>query len=45
MPTFCSCGLVVNGTVDSKDNREEIAREVADIRKYHLNMKVIFQHV
>ena len=37
LPTFCSCGLVVNGTVDSKDNREEMAREVADIRKYPLN--------
>ena len=35
MPTFCSCGLVVDGTVDGKDNKEEKTREVADMRMYH----------
>ena len=35
MPTFCSCGLVVDGTVDGKDNKEEKTREVADIKMYH----------
>ena len=32
MPTFYSCGLVVEVTVDSKDNEAEKTREVADIR-------------
>ena len=27
--------LVVNGTVDGKDNKEEKTREVADIKMYH----------
>jgi hypothetical protein len=27
--------LVVNGTLDSKDNKEEKTREVADIKMYH----------
>ena len=31
-----TCGLVVDGTVVSKDNREEKTREVADIRIYHI---------
>ena len=35
MPTFCSFGLVVDGTVDGKNNKEEKTREVADIRMYH----------
>ena len=35
MPPFCSCGLVVNGAVESKDNKAEKTREVADIRIYH----------
>ena len=37
MPTFCSCGLVVDGTVDGKDNKEEKTREVLDIRMYHID--------
>ena len=32
MPNFCFYGLVVDGTVDSKDNKEEKTREVAEIR-------------
>ena len=35
MPNFCSCSLVVEVTVDSKDNEAEKTREVADIRIYH----------
>ena len=31
MPNFCSCGFVVDGTVDGKDNKEEKTREVSDI--------------
>ena len=30
LPYFCSCELGVDGTVDSKDNKEEKTREVAD---------------
>ena len=32
-----SCELVVDNTVDSKDNLEEKAREVTDIRMYHFS--------
>ena len=32
MPNFCSCSLVVEVTVDSKDNMAEKTREVADTR-------------
>ena len=35
LPTFYSCVLVVDGTVDGRDNEEEETREVADIRMYH----------
>ena len=31
LPNFCSCGFVVDGTVDGKDNKEEKTREVSDI--------------
>ena len=41
LPTFCSCGLVVNGTVDDKDNREKNTREVTDIRKHHFSCNFI----
>ena len=37
MPTFWSCGLVVDITLDSKDNKEEKTREVAEIRMITLN--------
>ena len=37
MPTFYSCGLVVEVTVDSKDNEAEKTREVADIMIYHFS--------
>ena len=33
----CSCGLVVEGTVNGKDNMEEKTSEVADIRRYHFS--------
>ena len=36
MPTFWSCGLVVNITMDSKDNKEEKTREVPDIITSHV---------
>ena len=39
MPTFCSCGLVVNGNVESKDNKAEKTREVADMRIYHFGLE------
>ena len=32
-----TCGLVVDGTVEGKDNREEKTREVADIRMYSIS--------
>ena len=35
------CGLVVDGTVDSKNNKEEKAWEVADIRIYHFSWKFL----
>ena len=35
LPTFYSCDLVVDGTVDGGDNKEEETREVADIRMKH----------
>ena len=35
MPTFYSCGLVVEVTVDSKANEAEKTREVAGIKMYH----------
>ena len=35
LTTFSTYKLVVNETVDSKDNLEEKTREVADIRMYH----------
>ena len=35
--TTFSSELEVDETVDSKDNLEEKAREVADIRMYHLS--------
>ena len=41
MPTFCSFGLVVDGTVDGKNNKEEKAWEVADIRIYHFSWKFL----
>ena len=31
MPNFCSCGFVVDDTVDGKDNKEEKTRKVTDI--------------
>ena len=37
LPTFCSCCLVVDGTVDGKDNKEEKTREVAGSRMYRKN--------
>ena len=37
MPTFCLCVLVVDGTTDSRDNKEEMTREVAGIRMYHFS--------
>ena len=39
LPTFCSCCLVVDGTVDGEDNKEEKTREVADSRMYPINWK------
>ena len=37
LPNFCSCGFVVDSTVASKDNKEEKAREIPDIRIYHIS--------
>ena len=37
LTTFSTCELVVDETVDSKDNLEEKAKEVADIRMYHFS--------
>ena len=34
---FSSCGVVVDGTVDGKDNKEEETREVVDSRMYHIS--------
>ena len=41
MPNFCSCGFVVDGTVDGKDNKEEKTREVFDIRMYFFSWNVV----
>ena len=35
LTTLDTGGLEVNDTVDSKDNKEEKTREVADIKMYH----------
>ena len=37
LPTFCSCGLVVDGTVVGKDSMDKKTREVADNMMYHFN--------
>ena len=42
MPTFYSCGLVVEVTVDSKDNEAEKTREVADIYISHISLQLEF---
>ena len=34
LPTFCSFGLVVDGTVDGENNKEEKTREVAGTMMY-----------
>ena len=41
LPTFGSIGLVVDGTVDGKNNKEEKAWEVADIMIYHFSWKIL----
>ena len=41
LPTFCSFGLVVDGTVDGENNKEEKTREVPDIRRYHFSWNFI----
>ena len=41
LPSLCSCGLVVDGTVDCKDNKEKRTREVADIMMYHFSWNVL----
>ena len=41
LPTFSSFGLVVDGTVDGKNNKEEKAWEVADIMIYHFSWKIL----
>ena len=41
LPTFCSFGLVVDGTVDGKNNKEEKTREVADTMMYHFSWKFL----
>ena len=45
MPTFYSCGLVVEVTVESKANEAEKTREVADIRIYHFSWNFPQQNV
>ena len=37
LTNLSTCGLVVDGTVVSKDNREEKTREVADISLYTIS--------
>ena len=39
--TLSTCELVVDGTVDGKNNKEEKAWEVADIRIYHFSWKFL----
>ena len=36
-----TCGLVVDGIVVSKDNREEKTREGVDIRLYHFSLNFL----
>ena len=35
LTTLSTCELVIDDTVDGKDNKEEKTREVADIKMYH----------
>ena len=37
LPNFRSGGLMVDGTVNCKDNKEEKTREVAGIRMHHIS--------
>ena len=38
LPTFFSCCLVVDAIVDSKDDKEEETRDVADMMMYYLQL-------
>ena len=41
LPCFCSYGLVVNDSVEGKDNMEEKTREDADTsRIYHISWRL-----
>ena len=37
LTTFSSCVLMVDDTMDGKDNKKEKTREVPDIRMYHIS--------
>ena len=41
LSTFCSCGLMVDGTVDGKVKKKEKTREVADIGMYNFGWNLI----
>ena len=41
MPTFWSCGFVVDITLGSKDNQEEKTREGVDIRMYQFSLNFL----
>ena len=43
MPNFRSGGLMVDGTVNCKDNEEEKTREVAGIRMHHISWNFLSQ--
>ena len=37
LKTISTCELVVDDTMDGKDNKKEKTREVPDIRMYHIS--------
>ena len=39
--TLSTCELVVDGTVDGQNNKEEMTREVADTMMYHFSWKFL----
>ena len=39
LPTFCKSKLVVDGTMDGKENKEEKIMEIADMRMYHFRLE------
>ena len=43
LPSVCSCCLVVDDTLDSKNDKEEKTKEVADIRMFYFSCNFLHQ--